>query len=102
MTTFSLCKRSDHVTMGDVADVITWKVMLVCAPFSVPLPNLKVSGFGFQVLGKTNTKAKTSILNSDSGLLTSYLYPPDLLLLNSKFAIRNSQSEIYNRKVPSA
>ena len=64
--------------MGDVADVITWKVMLVCAPFSVPLPNLKVSGFGFQVLGKTNTKAKTSILDSYSWLLTSYskLYAP--------------------------
>ena len=48
------------------------------APFSVPPPNLKVSGFGFQVLGKTNTKAKTSILDSYSWLLTSYskLYAP--------------------------
>ena len=68
-------------------DVITRKVMPVCAPFFVPLPNLGVSGFGFQVSEKTNTKAETSILASDSWLLTSYLYPPDFLLLNSKFAI---------------
>ena len=56
--TFPLRKWSDHVTADDMADVITWKVMLVCAPFLVPPPNLKVSGFGCQVLGKTNTKLK--------------------------------------------
>ena len=49
-----------------MADVITSKVMLVCAPFLVPLPNFEVSGFGFQVSEKTNTKAETSILDSDS------------------------------------
>ena len=66
MRTFSLRKWSDHVTVGDMADVITSKVMLVCAPFLVPLPNFEVSGFGFQVSEKTNTKAETSILDSDS------------------------------------
>jgi hypothetical protein len=38
----------------------------------VPPPNLEVSGFGFQVSEKTSTKAETSILDSDSWLLTSY------------------------------